>query len=255
MFFNGLSLMLRAQLLVMLSTLFLCQTAKAQYPIDVNYRKRENRSEGVKSLMAAGYFIELISALALPREEAPQLPEKLKIRFFLAEKFPAYITVRERDPQHNYWLDKVTPRAPWGLGFNNEFEWPTADVLRKLPPPVKMGDLAVLVRLTRDSPTQSERVAPAIFYSAGPPKTISGYAFTFRLGVNARLKCSIFKKASPTPVYQQSFPKEYAGRPFTFVWDAPTAPEGPYTLRVEGYREDNNKISITVAFYHNPRVS
>lgn len=245
-----------AQALALLSTFFLCPTAKAQYPTDVDYKKRGDRFEGVKARPVGGYYIELISALALTREAAPQMPEKLRIRFFLEEKVPAYITVRERDPRHNYWLDKVTPREPWGLGFNNEFEWPTSDVIRKLEPHIKRDDLAVLVRLTRDSPTLSERVAPAIFYSASPPKTISGYAFTFKLGVNSRLKCSIFKKNSSTPVYTQNFPREYEGRPFTFVWNDAAAPEGLYRLTVEGYRLNNNikDVSITVAFYHQPEV-
>jgi hypothetical protein len=246
---------LRNLLFCLLGTLLLIPLARAQYPVDVNYKKRDHRYEGIKSQPVAGYYIELISALAMPREEVQGMPEKLKLRFFLKELYPVYITVRERDSQHNYWMDRVIPQRPWHLGYNNEFAWPTRDVLNRLTPQIKVNDLAVLARLKKSGPSQIEQVAPVILYSSRAPSAIEGYMFTFRMNVDARLSCSVYKENEATSLIIQNFPREPAGRPFTFIWNSSGMSEGLYRLGIKGKKLSNNEnINLTVVFYHQPAI-
>ena len=223
----------------------------AQYPIDVEYRNRGNRNEGVRSQPVSGYYIELISALALPREDSGQMPREYKLKFYLKQLYDVYLTARERDPRHNYWLDGVRPPNPWRSGFSNEFAWPTQDVVARLSPPIKLNDLAVLARLERQNPSQNERVAPVFLFYSRPPAAVTGYMFTFFLNVDSRLACFFYKEGSTVPVLAQNFPREPAGRSFTVTWNSAGVPEGWYKLVVRGKRLNNNEDFTTmVNFYH-----
>lgn len=230
-------------------------TSFAQYPIGVEYKKRENRYEGVKSSPVSGYYIELISALIVPQQSSEAMPEALNLRFYLHQPSSVFITVRERDPVHNYWLDEVTPKRPWRTGFDNEFSWPSKDVLRRLKPQLKFSDLAVIVRLGRRTASLSETVAPTIFYSSQLPSTVNGYAFSFRMNVDARLSCSIYRDEGNSQVYSQNFTRLHSGRPFTFMWNTSNAPEGWYKLIVKGKKLSNNEdVDLSVRFYHRPLI-
>lgn len=245
----------RSITLIALLFSFSTSTSWAQYPTDVEYRKRGNRYEGVKSRPVSGHYIELISALVMPQENTDALPGIIKLRFNIKRLSPVFITVRERDPHHNYWLDEVTPKRPWRPGFGNEFSWPSNDVLKRLAPQPKFGELAVLVRLGKRAPSLSEEIAPAVLYGSQVPNSVSGYNFTFRMGVDARLVCSIYRENENTPSYAQTFPRLPSGRPFTFVWNSSGSPEGWYKLRVTGKRLSNNEdVDLTVSFYHQPLI-
>jgi hypothetical protein len=201
----------------------------------------------------AGYYVELMSAVAVPVESASTMPDKLKLRFFLKQTYPVFITVRERDLQHNYWMDNVVPTVPWHQGFNNEFVWPTRDVLKRLRPRVMVKDLAVVARLQRSHPTQNERVAPVVFYHSRVPTAIEGYMFTFAVNVDARFSCSVYRENAATPLVVENFPRESAGRAFTFIWRSQRLAEGEYRVVVKGKRLINNEdFTLVVSFYHQP---
>jgi hypothetical protein len=230
--------------------------ALGQYPEGVEYRERDHRYEGIKSQPASGYLIELISVIATPIDYPQSTPTNLNLKFYLNELRSVYITARERDVRHNYWLDRVTPWRPWQIGFENEFVWPTKDVVARLNPPVKMENLAVVARLEKATPGQNESVAPVILYDSKVPQFVKGYRFSFAMNVDARLSCSIFKEKESSPLIVENFPRAVAGRPFTFIWNSDAATEGNYRLVVRGKKRSNNEdIDLYVHFYHQPRVT
>lgn len=244
--------MLHLKALVLIILLFWVSTVSAQ--VQLQYQNRGNRHEGIKPKPVSGYDIELISVLVDYQEEIKQLPEWLKIRFFLKEQSKVYLTVRELDYQHYYWLDKVHPSEPWKPGFNNVFQWPTNDVLQRLDH-IGMYDLGIVARLNRAQPSDVELVTPVIFYHSKPPAVIKGYLFTFKTNGDARLTWSIFMQGETEPLLSRTFRGLRHGRPFTVKWDSLRARSGSYKLTLSGFFLDtNDRVAKTVFFYHQPVV-
>jgi hypothetical protein len=200
----------------------------------LEYQKRGNYYEGVKPKPVSGYDIELISARVDYTEKVHQMPEWLKLKFYLDWPSEVYLTVRELDYTHYYWLDKVQPSETWGPGFDNVFDWPSSAVLQELRG-IEMYDLGVIARLDRPEPSKLERVAPVVFYASQLPTTIKGYLFTFKASSDGRLSYAIYREGAADPVFSQSIPKQLGGRPFTIRWDSSQAAEGTYSLVVKGY--------------------
>lgn len=219
----------------------------------LQYQDRGNRHEGIKRKPVSGYDIELISVRADYKEQTTRLPDILKLRFYLNQDSEVYLTVRELEYKHFYWMDKVKPKR-WGKGFQNEFEWPTQEVIRQLGQ-LGMYDLGVVARLEREEPSKVEQIAPVIFYHSQFPNTIKGYLFTFKTGGDARLICSIYKEGEKEPVFTRTFRRQRGGRPFTVRWDSSKSSEGFYRLVVNGYLlTTNDRINQIVRFYHQPQV-
>ncbi|MCZ6671437.1 MAG: hypothetical protein O7C75_00720 [Verrucomicrobia bacterium] len=172
--------------------------------------------------------------------------------------FLVYLTVRELHYEHNYWLDKVLPPKPWQPGFDNEFEWPTEEVILQLDG-LEMKDLGVVARLGTADPAEFERVAPVIFYHSKPPKFIKKYRFTFYPNEDVNITRSVYRitnsEDGEEPVYEKE-PHDFpGGRSFSFTWDSSTAAEGRYRLVISGYMpETNDPIEQSVEFYHKPVV-
>lgn len=223
---------------------------------ELGYQNRGNRYEGVKPKPVSGYDVELISVLAADQEPAPTLPTEIRIKFFLPNQTPAvFVTVRELDYKHYYWMDKVHPARPWEKGFWNEFVWQTETVLRQLDKTLNLYALGVLARLAREEPSADDLVAPAILYHTAAPRKITGYRFTLKVNGDARLSCSFYEGDSQTPLAQSAYPRKLAGRPFTISWDSKAASEGMYRMVVQGYfLHSNQHFSQTVRFYHRPNV-
>jgi len=221
----------------------------------LDYQNRGNRYEGVKPKPVSGYDVELISVLVDYQDPAPTLPDEVRLRFFLFKPTPVFLTVRELDYKHYYWMDKVQPTKPWEKGFGNGFVWQTDPVLRQLDKTMTLYDLGVLARMGREEPSADDQVAPVILYHREVPKMITAYLFTLKVNGDARLSCSFYRSDSQAPLAQQHFPKKVAGRPFTVRWDSQAAGEGAYKMIVEGFFLDTNEhFSQTVRFYHQPRV-
>jgi hypothetical protein len=221
----------------------------AQYDPKLQYQDRGNHYEGLKTRMVSGYDIELVSALVDWHEPSTAWPEKLHLKFYLPSAEPAFVTVRQPRPKDTfYWLDKVTPPAPWRAGALNEFAWPTEPVLRNLPLAV-LDDLGVVVRLQQESPSKEEAIAPAALFHTQPPSAASAYRFTFKTNGAAHLSATIYKDNQP--VYQRPQNQEKAGSPFTIRWDTQGHPEGEYRLKLSGYFDnDNTLLSKEILFYH-----
>lgn len=221
----------------------------------LDYQNRGDRFEGVKPKPVSGWNIELISVLADYQEPATQLPDQLRVGFYLSSQTPVHLTVREQDYRLYYWLDKVTPAKGWQAKSANEYTWPTGPVLRQLDQKLNPYELGVLIRLGKGTPAENEEIAPGVLYHAQPPAKISGYLFTMKANGDARLSCRILRGKESAELMTQAFRRLPGGRPFTVRWDAAGAQEGQYSLVCTGYFLDTNEeLKQTVRFYHRPTV-
>ncbi|TKB59300.1 MAG: hypothetical protein E8D48_16475, partial [Nitrospira sp.] len=202
---------------------------------NLDYQNRGDRFEGLKPKPVSGYDIELISVLADYQEPSTQLPDQLRVGFYLQSQTPVHLTVREQDYRLYYWLDRVTPPKGWQAKSVNEYSWPTASVLRQLDQKLNPYELGVLVRLGRDTPGENEDIAPAILYHAQLPDKIGGYLFTMKTNGDARLGCKVYRGKESRELMTQAFRRLPGGRPFTVRWDAAGAQEGQHTLVCNGY--------------------
>ncbi|MDH5428611.1 MAG: hypothetical protein OEZ57_06290 [Nitrospirota bacterium] len=227
--------------------------------LDLQYQQRGDRYEGVKPKPVSGYDIELISVLTDYEEPltGENFPKRLTLRFYLEKEDDAHLTVRELDYRAYYWLDKVQPGQPWKSGFQNVFTWPTDPVLNQLVPKLAVSEIGALVRIGHATGSTIEEVAPAVLYHTNPPETVEGYRFTMKTGEDARLLATVIQQATGQPIgTPQKFRRKRAGRPFTIHWDAKTAPEGSYILRVTGFSlSTNQSINKEVHFYHQPTLT
>lgn len=222
---------------------------------NLDYQSRGDRFEGVKPKPVSGYDIEVISVLADYQEPATQLPDQLRVGFYLQSQALVHLTVREQDYRLYYWLDKVKPAKGWQAKSVNEYVWPTAAVLRQLDQKLNPYELGVLIRLGRETPAETEEIAPAILYHAQPPDKIGGYLFTMKTNGDARLSCKILRGKESAELMTQTFRRIPGGRPFTVRWDAAGAQEGQYALVCDGYFLDTNQhLGQTVRFFHKPTV-
>ena len=220
---------------------------------NLDYQNRGDRFEGIRPKPVSGYDIEVISVLVDYQEPADQLPDQLRIAFYLQGQAPVHLTVREQDYRLFYWLDKVKPAKGWQARSVNEFTWSTGAVLRQLDQKLNLYELGVLIRLKKETPASVEDIAPAILYHARPPETISGYLFTMKTNGDVRLSCKVYRDGSAEPLMNQSFRRIPGGRPFAVRWDAGGAQEGPYSLVCKGYFLDtNHPLQQTVRFFHKP---
>lgn len=227
----------------------------------LEYRDRGNRHEGVRrGPPVSGYAIELLSSRAIHQEPPPsdKIPPVYRVQFFLAKDASVYVVVREVENKHSYWLDRVK-RPTWAKGFDNVFEWATRDVIAQLPgSPLSLYDLGVVVRVGYESPSDLERVAPAILYYSAPPASITGYEFVFKTNATARLDFSVEKsdgtaaKPAPDP---RTVAKWSYGIPLRVTWDATKAEAGEYRLKAIGRVLENNQVfGKEIQFFHQPKV-
>jgi hypothetical protein len=220
------------------------------------YQNRGDRHEGVRPKPVSGWNIEVISVLVDYQEPAAQLPDQLRVGFYLqSQPLAVHLTVREQDYRLYYWLDKVKPAKGWQAGAVNVYTWPTGPVLRQLDEKLNPYDLGVLIRLGKETPGRNEDVAPAILYYRQPPAQIGGYLFTMKANGDARLSCKVVRGKESAELMRQSFSRLPGGRPFTVRWDTGGAQEGQYSMICKGFFLDTNEeLNQTVSFFHRPTV-
>ena len=223
---------------------------------DLAYKKRANRSEGIKAKPVSGFDIELLSAQVDYPEPTDKLHERFYARFFLERPAPVFLTVRELDYKYYYWLDNIEPRGNWRTGFDNVFDWPTNDVISQLPG-LTINELGTVARLDSPQPRAIERVAPVIFYQSEYPAEVKGYRFAFKLRGDAKIKAMIYPENGGEGILVQSLAPQRGGRPFWIKWDAtsPFVSRGAYKLVVSGYMlNSNDPLNQVVHFRHQPRL-
>lgn len=240
-----------AQTVLALLLLLLPQPLWAESSLD--YQNRGDHFEGIRPKPVSGYDIEVISVLVDYQEPAEQLPDQLRVAFYLQGQAPVHLTVREQDYRLFYWLDRVKPAKGWQARSINEFTWSTGTVLRQLDQKLNLYELGVLIRLRKEMPASVEDIAPAILYHGRPPETIGGYLFTMKTNGDARLSCKVYREGESAELMTQAFRRIPGGRPFTVRWDAGGAREGQYALVCRGYFLDTNQpLQQTVRFFHRP---
>ena len=220
---------------------------------ELEYQNRGDRYEGIRPKPVSGYDIEVISVLADYQDSTNQVPDQLRLKFYLKSQTPVNLTVREQDYRLFYWMDKVRPARGWQVGWRNDFEWPTAPVLKQLDAKLNMYELGVLVRLGKDTPRSVEEIAPAILYHSRLPDSVDAYLFTMKTNGDTRLSCSVYREGESVAIMTQAFRRIPGGRPFTVRWDAQGAGEAGYTLVCKGYFLDtSHPVQQTVRFFHKP---
>ena len=238
-----------------LTVLYPITPARLSAQSDLDYQNRGDRHEGVKPKPVSGFDIELISVLADYNDSTNQVPDQLRVKFYLKPQTTVNLTVREQDYRLFYWMDKVKPARGWKAGTENEFAWPTGTVLKQLDAKLDMYELGVLVRLGSDMPRSVEEVAPAILYHSRQPDSIDAYLFTMKTNGDARMSCSVYREGEAEAIMTQAFRRIPGGRPFTVRWDARGAGAAGYTLVCKGYFLDTNQpLQQTVRFFHKPAV-
>jgi hypothetical protein len=223
----------------------------------LEYQDRGGRyAEGIKPEPVSGYDIELISVLVDYKDFTDHLPDQLRVRFYLPNQSEVNLIVRELDFQFYYWLDRVKPlTTTWRVGEQNEFDWPTGTVLRRLDETIDMYSLGVLIRLGKAMPAAVEDVAPAVLYHTKLPSVNAGYLFTMRTNGDARLSCSIYREGRIDPLMTQTFRRIPGGRSFTVPWNSSGSQEARYRLVCTGFFLDTNQpLEQTVRFYHKQTV-
>jgi hypothetical protein len=240
--------------LFLLGLLFALPSLADQY----DYMDRGDRSEGVRGKLVSGDNIELISVRAAPvGGSAGAVPERMRLSFYLPEKGPVHITVRELDYRYYYWMDKVRPPKPWQPGKTNSFRWPTGDVLLWLyDRGLRPDELGAVVRLSGTAaPSAEEQVAPAVLSASDLPVAPQSYLFTFKTNVPARLDCKLYPAASRSAVWFRNFKDVRAALPFTCQVPFSLLRRGDYRLVVDGYSLDTNApVWEEVRFFHSPEL-
>lgn len=221
---------------------------------DLEYQNRGNRYEGIKHKPISGYDIELISAIADYKEPVTYFPARFRIKLYLNRAENVFLTIRELDYKHYYWMDKIKPATSWKSGFDNMFSWPTKTVIQNLES-LNLYDLGVVARLGQPEPRQKEDIAPLILYHSKLPTEVTGYLFTFKTSNDARLSASVHKHVSAEAIFTQNFLRQPANRPFTVHWNSSGIAEGDYTLIVGGFfLNTSDEIMQTLHFYHQPKL-
>ena len=218
------------------------------------YQPPAHRWEGIRATPMAGFDIDLLSARVDYLDNPDSLGQQFGVRFFLDKPRSVDIIVRDRDGRRFYLLNRVEPPSRWHPGFSNVFEWPTANVVRKLGD-LRLYHLAVVARLDKTEPSAVETVAPVILYQSQVPQTVSGYVFTFRLRDTAKLTATVYAEPALQPVDVQELGEVHAAGLFDVRWNAVGKREGRYRLVISGYSlNTSDKINQVVGFYHRPVV-
>lgn len=218
----------------------------------LKYQNRGNYWEGIKSRPSADDFIELLSVLVDYTENHQS--NTCKIGFYLDRDVKTFITVRETDNRHFYWLDKTKPVIR-SKGFK-VFKWPVS-VIKRIPG-LDESQLGIVVRVGKNEKGLTETVAPAVFYDTKPPRKAEAYLFTVKPMRNAEITCRIFSEdgqGKKTFVCGEKFETVSGGMPLTFRWDCSKAVEGNHTFQIEGeFDDDETSFAKEVKFYHRPFI-
>jgi hypothetical protein len=229
-------------------------------PLNLQYKARGDRSEGVIQPKKSGDAIELISAMTDYQEVSSTMPASLAVRFYLKELTNAAVSVRGIRVAQDYWMNNVQPPKNWERGFNNEFRWPTSTVIQQLGMIRNMYDLGVVVCLGPNCETTDDlvvTVAPAILYTSRLPSSISGYRFTFKPITHESLSFNLYQDvngdAIGSPLESQVYSDVDPGIPFNVALNAPTR-EGWYQLQVSGTKMYSDELVSKVIRFYNARV-
>lgn len=240
------------QLIVRLLATLVCTGATIAAIGELEYDDRGGYWEGIRDHpIGSNLNVELLSVVAAHEQLPVRLPKDIRLWFFLSDDGPAYLSVRERNPEHYYLLDRVSPHDSWRAGDWASFAWPTETVLARLDPTLEPGDMAFLVRLGVSTPGTDERVAPVVVAGERNPSDPTGYLFTFESSVDASIEIDIVRLEDGEKLHSESHSRKAGGTPFTIFWRSAGLQEGSYRLVLHGEaRRDYSNMHLTIDFEH-----
>ena len=223
---------------------------------DMSYQLRgvapEKRSEGVIPQKTAGGLI-LLSFTMLSTAPLPPDGFRVYIRFWSPIASKAYLSAQEINREKSYRLD--ADQSQWPAG-DNEFSWPTSDVIDKLE--VDVANLGVVVSERRNG--GSGLVFPAIIALSEQSSPSNSYQVTVRPKYTcAPLTWTLHHVVDDTETLAQKSTIEHMAseRARSIEFDLLDAQEGWYRLRFKCDREGHGSGSgvgsvqrRTYVFYH-----
>jgi hypothetical protein len=219
----------------------------------LKYQDRGDRHEGIDKGFPVSDRVELLSATVSYNEKFTEIPDVYRLKFYLNQKGPVFVRVREIDNKFNYWLDQLRPKDDWHQGFDNDFQWSTDDVVKRKR--IQLDDLGAVAQLGSSDSALDMRVAPVILFSARQPEKISGYSFTFKISRKADVTCSFTKDVDNSPLLSTQSFEVIGQRPRTVDWNVGNLNEGWYRLIITViYTTNGQRVDQIVHFYHRPSV-
>jgi hypothetical protein len=168
---TGLCLMVVASMMIYTSQ---AKSIDSELTYKVRGKGANLRYEGVRREKKSGTFKLISFDTISPQLDIDAIPEYINIKFFLPTEGEAFISAREIDNAHSYYMD--VQRSKWPIGICNHFSWPTTDVIKPLG--IALDNLSVII--SERNYGGSGVVYPAIIYSNQPPNNINNYRLIFR---------------------------------------------------------------------------
>jgi hypothetical protein len=220
---------------------------------DLKYQDRGDRHEGIDKGFPVSDKVELISATVNYNETLNQIPNEYKLKFYLSQKVPVFVRVREIDNRFNYWMDQLKPRNGWRQGFDNDFQWSTQDVIKRKQ--IKLDELGAVAQLGSGDSSLDMKVAPVLLFSSRLPNRIDGYSFIFKISRKADVTCSFTRDLDNSPVLSTQSFQVPGQRPRSVDWNVGRLSEGWYRLTITViYSNNGQKVDQIIHFYHRPSV-
>lgn len=231
------------------------------------YQDRGDRSEGIKARPVSGFDIELLAVIPSRRGAQQTFGELETIQFVLPEYTRPPLNIPQFDQDVHvyvrrlqlkspyYMLDTIVPDSPWEWGSENQYSWPTREVLEPISDQIRPRDLVGFVRLGPKDPSARDVIVPLRFFENGSSTNVEQYQFWFILNGRAEVSAKIFQASDGRwqEVWNQGEPKNRSPRrPFPVEWSSIDQPTGWYRLSlsmsVDGAGQD-------VFFYHDAEAS
>lgn len=227
------------------------QPILGQIQSSLKYQDRGNRMEGLKEIWeTSGAHIDFwgafISSTNLPSIDSIK---SVQLKFFLLDSTVKKVVVRDLSKK-NYWM--IPENKKWNKGWNI-FEWPTNEVLQKIP--IQLNELipldsAMMGRSTGD-------VIPFLLTGNALVPQRQTYTFIFQTSGETDLIIKWFKKINQYYKEIDSYDmKQSAKMPFPVERDfQSTDNEGHYRLQLRGMvKRGRNRVPVDLEydFYHKP---
>lgn len=232
--------------LVLFFLLIIFQITTSSQKFD--YKLRNNRYEGVKSVDVSAPDLELLSFVAYREEIPPGSDVNLTVKFFMSSDTTLYITAKELIPKRYYLMKPLIKN--WEKGWQQFSPWPTSEVI--IPLNINLEQLGVVGRLFSER-IGSGHIAPLVIFHSEFKSPIEKYhLYLISKETLSRLNYYLYRTDDRQPFESEKVRKTFFSKtPIPIVIDMTTQSEGMYRLfiksRVKG-RPDGPKR--TYFFYH-----
>ena len=229
---------------------------------ELAYKDRGGYHEGIRTAPSTGAELDLVAAMINQTEPYSALPPSFRALFYLPNRDPVHLTIREVNRRYFYWLDRFAS-TNWQAHKVNNIHWETGPVfqfLRGTGGPLKLEELGAVVRLGKSGNAADEVVAPVALYHANALTSIESYRFVFLPSRQMRLKFEVFAKGTEDkaqPLMNQIVPIAPANFPQSVTWKIGTQQDGWFELIASGYflSSEGERIRKRVTFFHSAQLA